>query len=156
MIPTARNPMLITHRKSKLAMIHVAKKDRGLSDEAYRELLMGAVGVSSAADIKYEHQYGQIMYSFEKLGFKITPKPRGQRNRPHWTDEWGGSADQRAKIEVLWKANARNKSDLALRVFIKRITHVDHPRFLNMELARNVILALEAMARKNAAKKEGV
>jgi hypothetical protein len=135
-------------------MIHVAKKQLGLDDDAYRSLLQEAAGVSSAADIKYEHEYGRIMYFFEKLGFKITPKPRGKRIRPQWTEEWGGTQDQRAKIEVLWKANARNKSDFALRAFIKRIAHVDHPRFLNVALARNVILALEAMAQKGAKKEK--
>jgi hypothetical protein len=148
--------MLITHRKSKLAMIHVAKKQLGLDDDVYRAMLREAIGVDSAAEIKYEFEYGKMMYAFEKLGFKITPKPRGKRERPQWAEEWGGTQDQRAKIEVLWKANARNKSDFALRAFIKRIAHVDHPRFLNVELAKKVILALEAMAQKGAKKEKSV
>jgi hypothetical protein len=155
MIPTARKARLISSRKAKLAMIHVAKKECGLDDDGYRELLKGAIGVGSAAQIKYEYEFDKIMRAFETLGFKITTNTGAKKGRPRWTEEWGGTQDQRAKIEVLWKAVARNKTDHALRLFIKRIAKVDHPRFLNTELARNVILALEAMARK-AKKREGV
>jgi hypothetical protein len=48
----------------------------------------------------------------------------------------------------MWQTCARNKTDIALRKFIKRIAKVDHPRFLNMQLARKVIIALEAMMKK--------
>jgi hypothetical protein len=152
MTRAARQPLPIFHRKDKLSLIHIAKKNSGLDDEAYRALLTGAAGVDSAAKIEFEYQFEAVMKAFEALGFKSVPKPRGKRNRPQWTEEWGGTQDQRAKIEVLWKQVARNKSDRALQLFIKRIAKVDHPRFLNVALARNVILALEAMAQKGAAK----
>jgi len=151
---TARNPLPITNRKTKLSLIHIAKKDSGIADDAYRILLEGAAGVDSAAKIEFEYQFNAVMKAFENLGFKSTQRNGGKNPRPQWTDTWGGTPDQRAKIEVLWQACARNKTEKALRLFIKRITHVDHLRFLNVELARKVILALEAMARNNAKNKE--
>ena len=151
---TVRNPLPITNRKTKLSLIHIAKKDSGITDDAYRALLEGAAGVGSAAKIEYECQFNAVMKAFENLGFKSTQRNGGKKPRPQWTDKWGGTEDQRAKIEVLWQACARNKTEKALRLFIKRIAHVDHPRFLTVELARKVILALEAMARKSANKKE--
>jgi len=151
---TVRNPLPITNRKTKLSLIHIAKKDSGITDDAYRILLDGAAGVDSAAKIEYEHQFNAVMKAFENLGFKSTARSGGRKTRPQWTDEWGGTEDQRAKIEVLWQACARNKTEKALRAFIKRIAWVDHPRFLNVVLARKVILALEAMARKNPNRKE--
>jgi hypothetical protein len=48
----------------------------------------------------------------------------------------------------MWRTCARNKSDRALRSFIKRIARVDHPRFLNVFLARKVIIALGVMMQK--------
>jgi predicted Ser/Thr protein kinase len=48
----------------------------------------------------------------------------------------------------MWQTCARNKTEKALRAFIKRIAKVDHPRFLRVELARKVILALEVMMKK--------
>ena len=154
MTNTARNPLPITNRKTKLSLIHIAKKNSGIADDAYRILLEGAAGVNSAADIEFEYQFNAVMKAFENLGFKSTQRSGGKKPRPQWTDEWGGTEDQRAKIEVLWQNNARNKTEKALRAFIKRIAQVDHPRFLNVELARKVILALEAMARKNPNRKE--
>jgi hypothetical protein len=154
MTNTARNPLPITNRKTKLSLIHIAKKDSGITDDAYRALLEGAAGVDSAAKIEYEYQFNAVMKAFENLGFKSTARSGGKKPRPQWTDKWGGTEDQRAKIEVLWQSCARNKTEKALRAFIKRIAKVDHPRFLNAELARKVILALEAMARKNLNRKE--
>jgi len=154
MTASARNPLPITNRKTKLSLIHIAKKNSGIADDAYRIMLEGAAGVDSAAKIEYEYQFNAVMKAFENLGFKSTARSGGKKSRPQWTDEWGGTPDQRAKIEVLWQSCARNKTEKALRLFIKRITHVDHPRFLNVELARKVILALESMARKNPNRKE--
>ena len=144
----ARSPLPIANKQAKLAMIHIAKKAVDLPDDAYRILLDGAAGINSAAELQYEHQFNAIMKAFENLGFKSARRGAGKRFRPQWTDQWGGTPEQRAKIEVMWKAHARNKSERALRSFIKRITGVDHPRFLRVDLARNVIIALEAMARK--------
>ena len=139
---TVSKPLSISNRKAKLSMIHIAKKDMGLTDDTYRALLDGAAGLDSAAQMEYEHQFTAIMKAFENLGFKSTAR---KNPRPQWTDEWGGTAAQRAKIEVMWKTCARNKSDKALRAFIKRIAKVDHPRFLRVSHARKVILALEKM-----------
>jgi hypothetical protein len=150
---TAPAKLPITNRNTKLSLIHIAKKNSGIADDAYRILLEGAAGVDSAAKIEYEYQFRAVMEAFKNLGFISTANAE-KKTRPQWTDEWGGTEDQRAKIEVLWKSCARNKSETALRAFIKRITHVDHPRFLNVQLAQKVILALEAMARKDAKKKE--
>ena len=143
-----KNPLPISNRKAKLSLIHIAKKDTGLPDEAYRSLLAGAAGVSSAAELEYEYQFNAVMKAFENLGFKSWKTQGKTTGRPHWPDFWGCTEGQRAKIEVMWKTCARNPADKALRVFIKRITHVDHPRFLNAALARKVIIALEVMMKK--------
>jgi hypothetical protein len=138
----------LTNRKAKLSMIHIAKKDTGIADDAYRIILDSAAGVDSAAKLEFEWQFNAIMKAFENLGFKSTQRNGKKAKRPQWTDEWGGTEDQRAKIEVMWQTCARNKSEKALRAFIKRIARVDHPRFLRVDLARKVILALEKMMQK--------
>ncbi|MDR3019880.1 MAG: regulatory protein GemA [Treponema sp.] len=140
--------MPISNRKAKLSLIHIAKKDMGLTDDAYRVLLDGAAGVNSAANLEYEYQFNAVMKAFEKLGFNNNQKRVRKNPRPQWDDEWGGTPDQRAKIEVMWKTRARKPTDKALRSFIKRIAKVDHPRFLRVELAQKVIIALEAMIKK--------
>ena len=145
MTNTARTQLPLSNRKAKLSLIHLAKKSVDLPDDAYRIMLEGAAGVNSAAELEYEYQFNAVMKAFENLGFKSTMRGGGKKPRPQWTDQWGGTEDQRAKIEVMWQTCARNKTEKALRAFIKRIARVDHPRFLNVELARKVIIALEAM-----------
>ena len=147
-------PLPISNKNSKMAIIHIAKKSVGITDEDYRTLLDGAAGIGSAAELEYEYQFHNVMKAFENLGFISTQRGGGKKPRPQWTDQWGGTADQRAKIEVMWKTRARNPTDRALRAFIKRIAKVDHPRFLNVVLAQKVIIALETMARKAGHKKE--
>ncbi|MDR0759671.1 MAG: regulatory protein GemA [Treponema sp.] len=144
-----KTPLPISNKKVKLSLIHIAKKDVGITDEDYRSLLSGAAEVESAAELEYEYQFNAVMKAFENLGFKSARRGEaGKKTRPRWTDAWGGTPNQRAKIEVMWRTCARNPADKALRVFIKRITHVDHPRFLNSVLAQKVIIALEVMMRK--------
>jgi hypothetical protein len=141
-------PRPILNRKEKLSLIHIAKKETGITDEAYRILLEGAAGIGSAAEIAYEDQFNAVMKAFETLGFKSWKKQGKTTSRPEWPDTWGCTEDQRAKIDVMWKTCARNPSDRALRAFVKRIAHVDSPVFLRPHLARKVILALADMMRK--------
>jgi hypothetical protein len=137
--------MKIVNKKGKIALIHVAQKEVGITDEAYCSLLIGAAGIDSAKYLEYEDQFNSIMNAFKKLGFKSKKKATAQ---PQWADTWGCTPAQRAKIEAMWRVCARFPTDRALRAFIKRITHVDHPAFLRPELAGKVIYALNKMAVK--------
>lgn len=136
---------MILNKRSKMALIHIAKDRTGLSDEEYRALLWGAAGIESTRDLEWEDQFSAIMDAFAKLGFQSWKKEGKTDSRPRWVDEWACKPAQRAKIEVMWKTCARNKDEAALRAFIRRIAHVDHPRWLTPNLARKVILALEQM-----------
>ena len=139
---------MLINKNQKLALIHTAKRDRGLDDECYRLLLQSCAGVDSAADIMTEKQFDGVMAAFKKLGF-VHEKP-GKPSRPRWADSWACTEDQRAKIEACWKATARNPTERALRAFIKRIAGVESPRWLTADLAQKIIVALEKMAGKAA------
>jgi hypothetical protein len=134
----------IVKKKTKIALIHVAKTKTGLTDDEYRTLLFGVAGITSAAELEREDQFEDIMEAFHKLGF-VGSKPL---TCPRWEDSWGGTARQRVKIEALWRQLARDTSDKALRRFIKRVAHVDSPRWLNVQLTQKIILALEKMKEK--------
>jgi hypothetical protein len=138
----------LINRKAKLSLIHIAKKETGIADDAYRLLLEGAAGIHSAAEIRFEDQFNAVMKAFENLGFTSWKKQGKTDSRPQWPDAWGCSEGQRAKIEAMWKTCARNPSGRALRTFVKRIARVDHPSFLRPHLARKVIIALEDMMQK--------
>ncbi len=128
--------------KNQLAIIHIAKKQTGLSDQNYRELLYGAAGVSSAKEIQSNKQFLSVMQAFEKIGFKPENKklPVKQIQRNKLCTE-----RQRYYIKGLWELTSRAKSEESLRSMIKRIADVDDLRFLNKEGATKVILALRRM-----------
>lgn len=61
-------------RRRDLAKIHLAKKELGLQDDAYRELLKGVTGKTSSADLTATERM-ELIRSLEKLGAKSTAKP---------------------------------------------------------------------------------
>jgi len=129
-------------RPEWIRIIHVAQRDLDLDEKSYRKVLESA-GVASSKDIKSEAQFDQVMAEMRAMGFKKKPATR----RPKWKDNfWRCSDDQRAKIEVLWANVARTPTPEALRKFIARIIHIDHPSWISTVQAAKVILALQAMA----------
>ncbi|MBW1801460.1 MAG: regulatory protein GemA [Deltaproteobacteria bacterium] len=66
-----------SRRNSELAMIHIAKKDLGLNDEVYRNILESVAGVRSAADLD-EISRRIIIEHFKELGFN--PHRKGYRS----------------------------------------------------------------------------
>ncbi len=138
----ARGVVLSIERKH-VAVIHIAKKQLCMNDDEYRVLLYASAGVSSASELRRLAQFRSVMKAFEKLGYK-SPQ---ERKCTSGQDEvaWGCTIKQRRKIEVLWRARARNTSDDALYKFIERVAQVNHPRWLSKQLASNVILALKKL-----------
>lgn len=133
-------------RKRLIAKIHVAKNRTGLDDEAYRALLFGAAGVESAADIETMEGFDAVLDAFRHFGFR--EDRRGLQGRPVWTDAWGCTDRQRAKIEAMWRSFARDRSDRALRHFIARVAKVESPAWLDSGKTSMVIVALSRMMRK--------
>jgi phage gp16-like protein len=68
-------PILIGNREK--ALIHVAKAQLGLSDEAYREML-ASVGVASSRDLT-PLQFDELLRRLEAGGFKATGR-RGKKS----------------------------------------------------------------------------
>ncbi len=60
-------------RRNDLAKIHIAKKDLGLDDETYREMLLNVAGVTSSAQLDEEGRK-KILRHFEQHGYKFHHK----------------------------------------------------------------------------------
>jgi len=132
----------VQNQKSHLAIIHVAKKQLGLDDEAYRAILFGA-GVASAKDIKTELQFCMVMGAFLRLGF--LPSRHGGQNKYRSSIPGAPgmiSRRQEYYIKGLWSLASRVKDEASLRRMIKRIGKVDDISFLSRRSASAVILAL--------------
>lgn len=134
-------------RKSRLAVIHVAKKQLGLGEEAYRAALSGA-GVSSARDIETEAQFGLVMGAFSRLGFPPSGRRNIRRGAVHGTNPAMISRRQEYYIKGLWGLASRAKDEKSLRRMVKRIGKADDISFLTRRDASAVILALRDICRK--------
>ena len=127
---------------SRLAVIHVAKKQLGLDEDAYRAILSGA-GVSSAKEITTDYQFNSVMLAFTRLGFRYRGRNgvKYKRSAPG-TDSAFISKRQEYYIRGLWDLASRAKDEKSLRRMVKRIGKTDDMRFLPRRSAQAVILAL--------------
>ena len=101
--------------KNKLAVIHIAKAQTGMTDEEYRDLLAG-FGVASSKDLK-AGQFDKLMSRFEAMGFRTTSTRRRKVKNLRM-----GRAAMMSKIEAIlldlgydWgyvDAIARNRFDV--------------------------------------------
>jgi len=141
---------------NRLAIIHIAKKQLSLDDEAYRAVLSGA-GVTSSKDIRTDAQFNTVMSAFQQLGFKSTwiGKPINKvTGAPGMI-----SKRQEYYIRGLWALASRFKDEANLRKIVKRVGKVDDISFLLRRSASAVILALRDICWKagfNPDTKEGI
>jgi hypothetical protein len=85
----------------------------------------------------------KVIRIFEKLGFKpLIKEPKHNKLKGR---EDMATPKQLRKIEAMWKNSERvkEKTDEALRKFIKRIAGVDHINWLTKENVQKVIKAIE-------------
>ncbi|NVE91567.1 gp16 family protein [Vreelandella titanicae] len=68
--------------KGKLAQIHIAKAQLGLTDEDYRAILARKAGVSSAKELTNK-TVGGVMHEFRRLGFQPKPTQKAGRKAPN-------------------------------------------------------------------------
>ncbi len=126
-------------RTKIIQLIHVAKRDLGLSSEDYKAVLESVSGKTSCADMSL-FELDAVLGAMKKLGFKVK-KLKVKENEIGWDT----SEKQMAYIKGLWELSAQNKSDEALYKFIRRITGAAHPRFMTADGAKKVIIALRKM-----------
>jgi phage gp16-like protein len=140
-------------QKKWIRVLHVAKRQCGLDDEAYRALLWGAAGVESSSGVTTWRQYDDCLAAFKKLGFKVQSKSGGESELKEAEPQEGRqegmiSSRQEYYIRGLWDLASRTKSEASLRKMTRRIGGVDDVRWLTREGAGKVILALRDIARK--------
>lgn len=131
-------------RNALIRLIHVAKRDRGLDEEIYRDILKRATGKTSCTDMS-EPELDKALRAFKARGFAVKhsqPAPKPSR-RPHRLRE-----GQRALITALWidlwqLGAVRDNSDAAMDSFVERQTGVAHAQWLSPAKANQVIEALK-------------
>lgn len=132
----------MNNRNNQLAMIHIAKKDLGLDDDTYRDIvrLVSNGRESSAGSLDYAERR-KLLEHFESRGWKNKPA-KNAKTRPLATD------DQSKMIRGLWielfnLGAIANSSEAALAAFVKRQTGVNALQWLNSYQASQVIESLK-------------
>ena len=127
--------------RSDLAKIHIAKKELGLTDEAYRDIMRERFGKDSAAKLTGSQAFHLINH-FKSLGWR----PKYQHKLPGVYSKPTDAQDR--KIIAMWmslhKAGIiKNRSDRALQAFVKRMTKKDNLRWCTTADKNIIIEALK-------------
>lgn len=129
-----------------LAKIHIAKKELGLDEETYREILSSEFGVRSSKFLDNKKALKLIRY-FRDKGW--TPKSKPKKYDDQKGDIYSATPAQKRKIEALWHDLYRgNEETKHLRQFLWNHFKVSDIRFLDKDKAYDVIEALKAMHKR--------
>lgn len=136
--------MPLTNRQ--LAAIHVAKKQLGLSDGEYREMLGRLTGRSSARDLDGPG-FEAAMAGFKEVGFR--PRFRGGSESFGNYRPGMASPAQIAMVRALWSEFTDGRgTDRTLGKWLHRTFRVSALRFVTAGVASKTIEALKSMASK--------
>lgn len=125
----------------QIALVHVAKRQLGLDDGSYRDILRRWGGADSSRDLD-EIGFHAVMMRFEALGFRST------WTRRTFGDRHGSmaTAAQIGFIRDMWeKYDPADPEEKHLNAWLSKYHHVSALRFLSAEKAKAVIPALKAM-----------
>jgi hypothetical protein len=128
-----------TKRRAALARLHLVKKERRLDDEDWRDIMERVTGARSLKDLDARQLYA-LLDALHAGGASVANKVSAQLTGPY-----------AAKLRALWISGwqlgvIRSRGDDALLAFVKRMTGVDHTRFLiDAREAAKVIEALKQM-----------
>ena len=124
-----------------LAQIHIAKKDLGLDDATYRDVLHQVTGKESSKDMS-DRDRRKVLDHFRSKGWS----PKTKRNK-----RTGSKKAYVRKIFAMWwdlgesgmLEVPRSKWRSACVAFVKRMTDRDDPEWITAEEANTVIEALK-------------
>lgn len=137
------------HRRRDLAKIHIAKKQLGLDDAAYRAMLQAVAGVGSAADLDGEGRR-KVLSHLSKAGFmsRAGKAASGYPGRPDFDALDGtGKRAMMGKIEA-YLAEAKQPWKYVHSI-AQRMFKVDRVQFCTPAQLHKIISALEYNARRH-------
>lgn len=126
----SRNPLL--------AQIHIAKKQLGLDDDLYRDVLERVTGARSSAGLS-DAQRRVLIREFRRMGWKGGSAGRKKSDLPYVRKVFALWNELRR--EGIWRENDVS----SLRRFVKKMTGCDDPEWLSWPQASIVIESLKKM-----------
>ncbi len=148
-------------RRSLLAKVHIAKKQLGLNDDEYRDLLEGMFNVRSSSKLSDKRLVELIEY-FKTQGFR--DKPNKARSKPQNNAVPASAKEARpkwiAKLRAVWISLyylgvVRDRSDKALTAMVRRVsggkdTGIQSLQWIDEQAAYLATEALKKMAEREA------
>ena len=133
-------PLVLTRKQT--ALIHLARKKLGLSDERYRLILWEMAGVETSKDLD-QTGFELVMKAMMALGF------RSAFTKTFYTHRAGmATPAQVMLIRTLWgKFATADGSERALNKWLERTFKVSALRFATEEQAEKAIRVLHKMSR---------
>jgi hypothetical protein len=136
--------------REQLAVIHLAKKQLGWSEELYRAILRELGGVAgdkpSAKDLTAEG-FDLVMAYATSWGFNSTWRQRTFGKRPGMA-----TPGQVELIRTMWREYTGGDDDPALNKWLDNKFGCSALRFAGPKIAHSAITALRAMKSRKAAK----
>lgn len=128
--------------QKQIALLHVAKRELGLSDERYRDILFRLCACESSKFLDQDG-FDLVMQCFSALGFKSS------WNEKNFGHRYGMATPNQVRyIRKLWSAYRKPEiedGDASLNKWLSRYHHVSALRFVSEEMASKIIPALKAM-----------
>ena len=135
-------------RKAELSQIHIAKKQLGWTEDEYRAVIMriSKHATDSAGELNHK-QRAELLWCMKSCGFKVKKPARKKADIPVNQDR-----DQVKKIRWQWLdlfefGAVRDSSERAMCAYIARLAKItdgkEHPKFLTLEQASDVIETLK-------------
>jgi len=141
-------------RQALIRVVHVAKRELGLDEEAYRDVLQSATGKRSTSDMA-EFELRRLLDHLKTCGFKVKSARKSARKHDVPMDQH----EQSRKIRALWLQLAdmgiiRDPSEAALCRWIKRETSVEAMAWLDVDQASRCIEKLKKWSQRIIWKRE--
>lgn len=136
-------------------LVHVGKRDLGLADDQYRDLLAGVTGQTSSTALSAA-ELDRVVERMKALGFKVKSSrrqaaPGAPAGKPRRVRTLDLSAEGR-KVRALWLflhtplGLVRDSSEAALGAYVRRMTGVDALQWTSGEQIKTVIESLKKWA----------
>lgn len=139
-------------RQTDLAKIHMAKKQLGLDDDTYRQILWQVGKVESAADLDLAGR-SKLIQHFKDKGWKPKRSKKYSPKSRHKDEK-----NQADKIRALWitmhnQGIVRDGSEQALNHYINRMVAVAQVGWLHGKKANTIIESLKQWQARALAEK---
>lgn len=139
-------------RNSELAQIHIAKKQLGLDEDTYRQMLWTIGRVESSADLDFAGRC-RVLEHLKSRGWKPRPPTKAKSERK-LADE-----PQHKKIRAMWlelhaQGAVFDPSEKAIQRFCKNQVKVDRLEWLTVNQAIQLIETLKSWMARAEKKRE--